>query len=720
MRVLIQAVTIMLLFTSLSCGIVKDEAPDTETFNLEGLGPACPIETSNLAKILDEDISRSLDCLEDNLIKFTQFVRLQDSKEVKRVELEKFVNKFLSSEPNEVKKYLNIIFRVNALTLGGDESKISVKAIPLFMDLIRIVNTYGRDIKKYIHDINEDNYLENRESFLQVLNGFSKSFLQVLRNSNAKSYNLDILELLRDIKLAGKFSDDELNLKSVEDMLFLKRLILTGDPLFIDTISFERLISLAPQLVRIYFDVIEARKKSFVKESHFYKFLLSSVKELRSIIFKNPRDEVFFFDTDLINLLYHFVEDRNWNKIGVSIQVFKVDVIGGDVNFYNSNDIEKLFTYGTEVFESLFFFSHTFDLLEPILMSEDEITDLTFPPSEEYEIINQKRIVQLWHEFVEVTKSYRTFPQEDNLSRFSYQFNRSRWGYLLQSVLRYAADKLFEVYHTDLTIKGRQSVSKDQVRNIVIYYREILEEFDLWPKDLERLVKELVMGSDLFQYSSNGDLYLQKVEITQYLPTVIGANIIGKEVHQQLANYCDPDHTNSFPIECYREYFFDSLFYDLGKSKNFPNFYDYFKKVTKKDTHKYLEDAEKMARVDPDPILPMTKTDLSRLVTSMSNTEGLFLRYDKDRDGVLDYYELGVIYKVLENTLAEEANLKPGSKLLKSLFYFIVKKQKEPSAARLIWFHVFGRKKNVRANRNVIAGVLKLFGHKKDKRGVFK
>lgn len=713
MRLFIKLATGLLLFALLSCGIVKDDALDNSVYNLEELGPACPVETHQLAKILDEDISRSIDCLESNLIKFTEFVKLSDSKFIQRAELEKFVNKFLSSNPKEVSDYLSIVFKFSALSLKGDASKLRVESIPLFMDLVRVTNTYGREIKKYISTINEDNYLENRDNFMKALAGFSFNFNNVLRRSKGNIYQLDIMKLLEEIKRAGKINDEDLDLTKIKDLLFLKRLTLGGDPLLLDSKAFEELIDKVPQLIRIYFDVIQSRKKSFVKESHFYKFLLNSVNEFARMVFTNKDEDIFFFDTDILNLLNHFISGRDWSKIGVSLQVFKADVIGGDDNFYNADDIEVLFTYGVEVFESLFFFSHTFDLLEPVLASKEEITDLSFPISEEYNVINPKRIVYLWHEFEKVTKTYRTFPQEDNLSLFTYQFNRSRWGYLLQSVLRYAADKLFSVYHTDLTVMGRQSISKDQIRNVVLYYRDLLEEFDLWPQDLERLVGELLMGSDLFQYSSNGDLHLQKIEITQYLPTVIGANIIGKEVHGHLENYCSPDTSNSFPVACYREHFFDSLFVDLGKAKNFPNFFSYYQNIEWEDTQQYLVDAEKMARIDPDPIIPMTKVDISRLVTSMSNTEGLFLRYDKDKNGHLDYKELGVIYKVLERTLADEANLKPGSKILKSLFYYIVKKQKEPTKAGLIWFHVFGRKKNIKANRNVIAGVLKLFSHKK-------
>ncbi|MBK23126.1 MAG: hypothetical protein CME70_03895 [Halobacteriovorax sp.] len=701
------------LILSTSCDMVSDESLDTSVYDLESIQPACPINADDLAKILDRDLTSQINCLEDNLLKFTSFVKLSNKEEIKKSELETFVNKFLSSKPEEVRSYLNILFQINSIALKDADNIMKVTTIPLFVDLVRHINRHGRVVKKLLSEINADNYIGKRSDLITSLRSLSQSLLSTIRKKESNDYQIDIIDFALEIKKAANINDEDLNIQKVEELLFLKRLILGGDYKTLTSKNFEELIARSSLLVTIYFDLVEAKKRDFEKESSFYKFLLSAIIELNNLVMKNKDSEVYFFDTDLINTLNHFVDGTNWKKIGVSLQVFKADVVGGDANYYDKKDIRKLFEYAKETFESLFFFGFTYEQLEDELVKNEVIVDLSFPDSPEYAVISEDRLVPLWHDFLDVARSYRTFPEENNLTLFSYKYNRTRWGFLLQAALRYAGQKLFEVYHTGLDKRGELSVDKDQIRNIVLDYQDALKEFGLWPSNLERLVNELLMGSDLFQFASNGDQLLQRIELAQYLPTVIGANIIGKEVHNHLEIYCIPNEDLSYDIPCYRDNFFQSLFFDMDKIKNFPNFFGYYSTTPWLGTQQYLKDVEKMARIDPDPAVPMTKVDISRLVTSMSNTESLFLKYDKNQNGELDRSELDKIYEVLRLTLAEEANLKPSSKLLKSVYLYIVKKQKEPTTAALLWFHAFGKKKNIVANRSTIAGVLKMFGYKK-------
>lgn len=703
-------VTIISVGLSFSCGMVGDEGIDNSVYDLENLEPACPLKAEEFANILDKDLSKEIDCVEANLSRFTKFVKLSNKEEIKKSELQIFVNKFLSKKPEEVNIYLNILFKINSLALKDSENTMRVKSIPLFVNIARQINIHGRKVKTLLDEIDGGNYLRNRELLINSFNEFSSNLLKIIKVESPNGFSIDVLEFATEIDEVA--DEGTINLSTIKELLFLKRVIVGGEASHISAFDFEKIVALSSDLARLYLDIVETHKKDFEKESSFYKFLLSAIIDFNKIIMKNSKEEVYFSSTDTVSILNHFVGGRDWENISQSLEVFKLDIVGGQSNYYDKKDIQKLFTFATEAFESLFFFGHTFEQLEHELLKNKVIQELDFPASSDYDIINQSRLIPLWHDFVDVARTYRTFPQANNLTLFSYQYKRSRWGFLLQSILRYGGEKLFDVYHTNISKDGEMSVDADQIRRIVLDYQDALKEFQLWPENLDRLVNELLMGSDLFQYSSNGDLLLQSVEIAQYLPTVIGANIIGKEVHENLEVYCNPDPTLSYEMECYRNNFFPSLFFDLDKVEYFPNFFNYFSSSSWQATQKYLEDAEKMARINPDPILPMTKVDLSRLVTSMSNTEGLFLKYDENKNGILERIELDKVFEVLKLTLAKEANLKPESKLLKSVYYYIVKKQKEPTTAGLLWFHVFGKKKNIKANRNTIAGVLKMFGFK--------
>ena len=76
------------------------------------------------------------------------------------------------------------------------------------------------------------------------------------------------------------------------------------------------------------------------------------------------------------------------------------------------------------------------------------------------------------------------------------------------------------------------------------------------------------------------------------------------------------------------------------------------------------------------------------------------MRHDKNNDGIFDFNEAEVGYPVFRQTLTNFAKL-PSSMdpLVKSVFIYILKKMEIPSTAKLLWFHTFGKKKDLRASR---------------------
>ena len=51
---------------------------------------------------------------------------------------------------------------------------------------------------------------------------------------------------------------------------------------------------------------------------------------------------------------------------------------------------------------------------------------------------------------------------------------------------------------------------------------------------------------------------------------------------------------------------------------------------------KYLINIELYSRVDPNPEIPISKEDLNRIIVILTNLESAYLRFDIDKDGVLN------------------------------------------------------------------------------------
>ena len=175
--------------------------------------------------------------------------------------------------------------------------------------------------------------------------------------------------------------------------------------------------------------------------------------------------------------------------------------------------------------------------------------------------------------------------------------------------------------------------------------------------------------------------------------------------------YCDPLKVrNGFELDCYRENFFPILFYDLNFVNFFPNSFNYFKNSNHSTIIQFLKDAESQAKIDQTPASPMTKTDMKRMMANVSNSESLFIKYDLDRNGIFTRVELDNVFQLFEQTLSDVSKLKPGSKILRSLFSYIILKNKLPTKLALITFHLLGRKKEITASRANIAAILGMIG----------
>ena len=62
-----------------------------------------------------------------------------------------------------------------------------------------------------------------------------------------------------------------------------------------------------------------------------------------------------------------------------------------------------------------------------------------------------------------------------------------------------------------------------------------------------------------------------------------------------------------------------------------------------------------------------------------------------------------------KKTLVEFSGLKESQeKLVKSVYLYILKKMKVPSTLELVWFHAFGKKKNLEARRMNIGAIFAL------------
>ena len=163
---------------------------------------------------------------------------------------------------------------------------------------------------------------------------------------------------------------------------------------------------------------------------------------------------------------------------------------------------------------------------------------------------------------------------------------------------------------------------------------------------------------------------------------ILSAVQITDKFSDDMASICDTGINGNDPVfetNCYNEHFFDVL--QNRYKSSFPRLTNYTNPTTtsKQEINDYLIGVEGFARDNPDPTLPINKRDSVLIVGSLLNIETTFIRFDTNRNNIIDYSELKEAFKVYKSAIISMANLKPSEEgYAESIFYYMVSKMEIP------------------------------------------
>lgn len=742
---MIRILTFALITSLLSCGLVTDEKEVIEFVDVGNLETGCKLSGDQFDDILNKDISDSIKCLEDSLQQFADFVRRENPDYIKRAELERFVNRFFPNEAVHINRVLKPGFKIVSLLLKDPEDNIAVANIKLVGNLIRIINQQGRELGDLLKVViekaptdrdetdeerelrlkgNAERYWQNKAQMLRTTRSMVDRFLEIVTSRPNNNGVLDVPAFLEELKLALELSDADFDVETIKSFLFAKKLLIGGDSYLLKIDEVEPLFSKVPNLLEVAMDALflKERPKSSGDELTVdidkSRFLMELVARGRALFFKytNQNDVVLTFDNMLI-VLEKIMEDVDWDKTTDSLLNFKNKIIGGDPREYTFNDFNTLMGLIREASELSFFNNVTYKHFQAVMQSETTVDGISLPNLPEYSQFSEQRRTEMWSNFAFIAKNYHFFLNKDGYQTIGFNIKRHAYGFNILSLTRWGIKKFFVAYGRIITAENTSDFVLDleDTRVIASEYKGILEELSLWPDDLERLLSELRLGSDLFRMNSNGDNFIQIDEVNEYISTLMATAKVKEDVLGKIKDVCNdigsPDEPG-YDIDCFHEHFFDILFTKLPMHQYMPNMHSFYLKYKgDKMLVNFLKAVEVKARIINDPSLPVDGTDISRILTSFSNIETLFKRFDANRNHELKGDEIDAIFGVVEQVIASaDDSLKPGAKLTKSAFLYVVKKEKLPSGVGLILFHINPLAKiGITGDRLKIAKVLGLF-----------
>jgi hypothetical protein len=697
---LLNSLVLLMAVTLTSCGYLSDKPPaNLDVFRADAL-QSCKIDIDKLGEIFKADQKEQIRCLQENFIQFTKYVRSKDSGSVSESELNAFIRKFFLGQSDSIVKGLSLIFQLNMLLLKDEADRISRTNISPLFDLLVKVNQEAIIITQVLKEMddekNQGRFWELRTQFTASVTRFSEFTVKIIEKSPGLQQKLNIKNFL--IEASKKLGNKEINPDTIDSLIFLKRVLVAGDKEVITSDELSEIIAKLPKILTLSFDLYFVKNTNFSSDADHARFYLENVRDIYSIIQFNQNDFDLFSIDQILRLAQDFMKDVDIKKFKPSIVAIKTRMIGGNKETFSLRDLKNILDMGHDFIERTYFNTVTYNIYHGALERDEAINYLQrLDLPNQYDVFSARRIDELHNDFQDIAINIRYYrSRTEGVSYYGNAFVRNKSGYLEAAIIKWASVKLLKGYgHKNA--QGAQQVSLEEFQTFLFDMKPILEEFKLWSPTPETFARNAILLADLFQNKSNGDLEVNVTEATEYIQMILTAVTITNKFKDDLTAVCDGGINKEDPVfdtACYNEHFFETL---LSRyQKFFPRLVDYVdpKITAKKDLDDYLAGVEGFARDVADPKMPVNKRDNVLIIGAMLNIESTFIRFDTNKDNIIDYKELVEAFKIYKPAIISMAKLKPNEEgYAQSIFLYMVSKMEIPptgswmQSAKFFTFH---------------------------------
>ncbi len=726
------------------------EDKDDSTYIVERLKDSCEIDSDKLANILTEDVSKEIECVGTKLDQFATYVRRSDPNYINHAELSRFINKFFPEDADALNDSLDLIFDLAHLILEDKEEVISLSNI---RPLVLLFKTFNReavyinnllDFDDTICSISATNdcyntFLIKRSKYRASVERLASYINNLLRGKKRNIDQIRILDFIRKLNKAFPDDNDEdfIDVDLAKDLLFVKRIFLGGNKSTLQTNEVYQFLNKLPYFATLLFDLQYGTTEVFESNPNEQVHLYANhLHQLKRIIYTDFLDnEIVFTTQELINALNRLLtgdnspsdefRDIDFNNFKSVIETLKGRILGGNALYYTQTDITNTLYLAQEVCEGIYFNSIIYDYYQERMSDPSPISEITLPTKDELPLLSYIRpdmIPKYWKIFKHIVKNYRYFTNsKDHIQHYEQDIIRSKYGLNEIYVMRWFSDRLLRAYGSPAG-NGEYHGTQQQLEEALLSLRPLLEEFNFWPKKFETFAFNMLTLSDLFQPQSNGDIYLDLDEMTEYLELVVSTVNIHNMVEEDMLQYCRhlpmPNAEDDDPIfdpACYRKHFFQVFFDDLHLEDKFPRLYEYYQNSGIEELvqyHKFVEEfaRDEMKNPDGSPVL-MYNRDRVLTIGALLNIESAYVFFDRRRlDNQLTYGELEDAFLLFRNVIITLGELEGGKeKYARAVFYFMVDKLRAPSNTEVLRYYYFAKYEDIIAYRMNIAAILSYF-----------
>jgi hypothetical protein len=633
------------------------------------------------------------------------------------------------------------------ITIGEIKSLLSITQ--LSMGALELLQSYEEKSALAESNPSLTNQLSDELEYkASIFNNKAQSLLSKIKYIKTDLDYSKIIDALAPV-LVDESPDDERDIplsEYIENFKPLKTILLGGTRNVLTFDEISTVLRKLPNYVSAFFSFSYTNLDKEVDSERQWNLYLKTFNRIKpNFVINSSLD--YFDGYELMNSVDWFMnlnlekgqEPINYKKFAETVLKFKgrvlhsikdpkVDPLDNPiVKDFKFNHIHRILEWTHEALENLYYTERTYKHYKKTLSKKTPISYLNLYSFSDYPGVRPGSLAKLRREFLYITRNHRHFTKEierttptgEKLTKFIQYFGkdivRDQYGFVQLSIIRLALQKAMLGY--SIKVNGQDAVDVDRINMLLLDFKPVLEEFNLWTKDITTFGENTILLGDLFQNSSNGDNAINVDEGAEYASMVIVAVTLGDEIMKDIATVdkCENQGTDDDILimpRCYRQYFFDSWLNQLEYSLYFPKLTRYYKNERRFDVIDFVRKTEGFARDEDDEDVAMGIRDYTLLVGALLNIESTFVRFDLNNDNIIDTNELHKAFVIYESSIIKIAELNGWKKVFsKTVFFYMVKNKKIPTESQVMKYHFnlhFNPmyKENIRAKRLNIGALL--------------
>ncbi len=340
------------------CGYFSDEpVPDAGTYSSEKLANSCEINVEELTQILEKDVHEQIDCLEQNLMNFTKYVRRENPDSVNDSELGGFIRRFFQGHAHIIIDSMGLIFDINSLFLRDSNNAISTENIKPLFNLLRVANTEMSSMTQTYKLYGDKKIaLEDAQKSVQNdLQEFSSQVKDIIsKNGRGADSQINLKEFFE--RVSQQFETFQMTESTLNGILALKKLFLGGKREVLTRNELFTLLDQLPDMGSTAFFLLYADSSNQGSATHYFSQVSESIQRLSEKVYPHRREEIIFKDGEVENLIRAFMGDDSDLYVEVAQKVKKHLLgTGSDTGPYTYHEMRNISFLSQAMIEGLIF-----------------------------------------------------------------------------------------------------------------------------------------------------------------------------------------------------------------------------------------------------------------------------------------------------------------------------------------------------------------------------